>query len=55
VLKVALPLCIGTLIGSNIGAILNKRFSSAVLKIMFGMVFLYVSFKYVFLFFGAAL
>jgi uncharacterized membrane protein YfcA len=54
-LEVAVPLCIGTLIGSSIGAILNKRFPSAVLKIMFGVVFLYVSFKYILLFFGAAL
>jgi len=55
VLDIAVPLCIGTLIGSNIGGMLNKRFSSAVLKIMFGIVFLYVSFKYILLFFGAAL
>jgi uncharacterized membrane protein YfcA len=55
VLELAVPLCIGALIGSNIGAILNKHFPSAVLKIMFGMVFLYVSFKYILLFFGAAL
>lgn len=52
VFQAAVPLCIGTLIGSNIGAVLNRRFPSAVLKIMFGMVFSYVSFKYVVLFFG---
>ena len=51
VVQVAVPLCIGTMIGSNIGAILNKRFPSAVLKIMFGIVFLCVSFKYILLFF----
>ena len=55
VLDVAVPLCIGTLIGSNIGAILNRHFPSAVLRIMFGVVFLYVAFKYILLFFGAAL
>jgi len=55
ILQVAVPLCIGTLIGSNIGAVLNKRFPSALLKVMFGVVFLYVSFRYILLFFGAAL
>lgn len=55
VLKVAIPLCVGTLIGSNIGAVLNKHFPSSVLKVLFGMVFLYVSFKYIMLFFGATL
>ena len=49
---VILPLCIGTLVGSNIGAILNKRLLSPVLKIMFGMVFTFVALKYVLLFFG---
>ena len=55
ILSVALPLCIGTLIGSNIGSIINKRFSEPALKIMFGVTFLYVSSKYVFLFFGVKL
>lgn len=54
-LELALPLCIGTLIGANIGARLNKHFPSAVLRIMFGMLFLYVSFKYILLFLGASL
>ncbi|HUU30427.1 MAG TPA: sulfite exporter TauE/SafE family protein [archaeon] len=50
-LELAIPLCIGTLAGSNIGAVLNKRFRSSVLKIMFGTVFTYVSVKYILLFF----
>ena len=53
--QIAIPLCIGTLIGSNVGAILNKRFPSGVLKIIFGLLFLYVSFKYILLFLGATL
>lgn len=51
-LEVALPICLGTLIGSYIGAVLNKRFPSAVLKVMFGAVFLYVAFKFMMLFFS---
>jgi len=45
-LEVALPICLGTLIGSNIGAILNKRFPSPVLKMLFGIAFSYVSYRY---------
>jgi uncharacterized membrane protein YfcA len=41
-----IPLCIGTLIGSQFGAILNGRFSSPFLKILFGMVFVYVACRY---------
>jgi len=55
VISVALPLCIGTLIGSNVGASINKRFPAPMLKVMFGMTFLYVSFKYISLFFGVKL
>jgi uncharacterized membrane protein YfcA len=51
-LQALLPLCLGTLIGSNIGAILNKRFPSPVLKILFGTVFTYVAVKYILLFFA---
>jgi len=51
-LKVAIPICLGTVIGANIGAVLSKRFPSPVLKLMFGVTFLYVSSKYIFSFFG---
>ena len=51
-IETILPLCLGTLIGSNIGAILNKHSPSPVLKIMFGMVFTYISIKYILLFLG---
>ena len=46
------PLCIGTLIGSRFGAILNGRFPSPFLKVMFGMVFVYVASRYL-MFFNA--
>jgi len=55
VILAALPLCIGTLLGSNVGASINKRFPAPMLKVLFGMTFLYVSFKYIFLFYGAKL
>lgn len=55
IISAALPLCLGALIGSNVGAIVNKRFPTPMLKIMFGMTFLYVSSKYIFLFFGVKL
>jgi uncharacterized membrane protein YfcA len=50
-LPVAFPICLGTLIGSNIGAILNKRSPSSVLKILFGIAFSYVSYQYILIFF----
>ena len=45
-LPVVLPICLGTLIGSNIGAVLNKHFPSSFLKILFGVAFSYVSYQY---------
>jgi uncharacterized membrane protein YfcA len=50
-LPVALPICLGTLVGSNIGAVLNKRFPSSVLKILFGIAFSCVSYRYILIFF----
>jgi len=44
--NVLIPLCIGTLIGSRFGATLNGRISSPLLKILFGVVFVYVACKY---------
>jgi uncharacterized membrane protein YfcA len=46
-LGVALPICAGTLLGANLGALLNKRFSSGILKLIFGLIFFYVSFKFI--------
>ncbi|MBU4304042.1 MAG: sulfite exporter TauE/SafE family protein [Candidatus Omnitrophica bacterium] len=48
----ALILCAGTVIGAYVGARLNKEFPPSLLKLLFGLVFLYVSLKYIFLFWG---
>ena len=50
--EIALPICIGTLIGANVGATLNGRFPSSWMKLAFGTVFCVVSLKYFFSFFG---
>jgi uncharacterized membrane protein YfcA len=50
-LSVALPMCLGALLGANLGAKLNKRFSSGSLRLAFGLVFCYVSLKFILLFF----
>lgn len=42
-------LCVGTFLGSQIGAWLNGRFSAPWLKILFGALFLFVAFKYIML------
>ena len=55
VIKTALPLCLGALIGSNMGAILNRHFASSLLKIIFGIAFLCISFKYIWMFSGVKL
>jgi len=52
ILDYAIPLCIGTFIGANIGARLSARFPSPLLKIVFGLVFIYVAVKYYLLFLG---
>jgi uncharacterized membrane protein YfcA len=46
-LGLALPACVGTLVGANLGALLNGRCSSAALKLVFGLVFAYVSLKFI--------
>ena len=45
-LQVALPICAGTLVGANLGALLNKQFPSNTIKLIFGLVFSYVSLKF---------
>ena len=52
--EVALPICLGTLIGANLGAILNKRFASNVVKFLFGLVFSFISAKFILSFFGVS-
>ena len=51
-LDVALPICLGAFLGANLGAILNSRFQSNYLRLLFGLVFFYVSLKFVFSSFG---
>ena len=51
-LNVALPICLGTLLGASFGARLNKIFSSGVLRIAFGLVFCYVALKFILSFMG---
>jgi len=50
-LEVALPICVGTLLGSNLGAILNRRFPSRAVKFVFGVVFCYISLRFILPFF----
>lgn len=44
--QLLIPLCMGTLIGSQLGATLNGRVSSPFLKILFGLVFISIAGKY---------
>ncbi len=46
-LNVALPICMGTLLGANLGAKLNKSFPSSTLRLIFGLMFSYVSLKFI--------
>jgi uncharacterized membrane protein YfcA len=51
----AIPICLGTLIGAATGARLNKHFPSTSLKLIFGLVFAYVSAKFILSFFGVGI
>ena len=53
--NVAFPICLGTLIGANLGAILNKRFAASSIKLAFGLVFSYVSLKFILSSFGVSI
>jgi uncharacterized membrane protein YfcA len=46
-LGLALPACAGTLLGANLGALVNRRIPSGTLKLIFGVVFVYVALKFV--------
>jgi uncharacterized membrane protein YfcA len=48
---VALPTCVGTVVGANVGALVNRRIPSGTLKFTFGLVFVYVALKFILLFF----
>jgi hypothetical protein len=47
---VTIPVCVGTLIGANVGAWINKRSRSDVMKLAFGLLFVAVSFKFLWTF-----
>jgi len=51
-INMLIPLCLGTLIGARIGATLNGKLNSPFLKVLFGMVFIYVASKYLMMFGG---
>jgi uncharacterized membrane protein YfcA len=46
----ALPLCLGTFVGANLGAVMNRHFPSPGLKLLFGLVFTLVSLRFIFSF-----
>jgi len=52
VLAAALPLCLGTLVGSNLGALLNRRARAGVVQIAFGLVFVFVALRFIASFLG---
>jgi uncharacterized membrane protein YfcA len=47
VLALALPLGFGALLGANLGAWFNRRFPSRTLKVVFGLLFAFVSAKFI--------
>ena len=46
-LGIALPVCLGCLVGAQLGAAINHRVPSALLKILFGLVFSWVSLRFI--------
>jgi len=54
-IPVAVTLGVGALIGAIYGAKLVAKFKPAALKFLFGLLFLYVSLKYIFIYFGVAI
>ena len=54
-IPVAVTLGVGALIGAIYGAKLVAKFKPAALKFLFGLLFLYVSLKYIFIYFGIAI
>jgi hypothetical protein len=46
-LDLALPVCLGCLVGAQLGAVINHNSPSRLLKLMFGFVFAWVSFRFI--------
>jgi uncharacterized membrane protein YfcA len=53
--ETVIPICAGTLMGSVIGARINRHSPSTALKLIFGLVFAYVSAKFILSFFGVGI
>jgi uncharacterized membrane protein YfcA len=51
-INMLVPLCFGTLIGARIGAAVNGKLNAPVLKLLFGLAFIYVDAKYLMIFGG---
>lgn len=49
-IKIALIISAGALIGANIGAVINKKFPSVLIKLLFGLLFIIIAVKYIRLF-----
>ncbi len=45
-INMLVPLCFGTLIGARIGATVNGKLNAPIIKVLFGLVFIYVASKY---------
>jgi hypothetical protein len=54
-IPVAITLGLGAVIGAIFGAKLVARFKPALLKFIFGLLFLYVALKYIFIYFGVTI
>ena len=47
-LGAAVPLCVGTVVGANLGARINRRSPSSLLKLVFGLMFLVVAARFIY-------
>jgi hypothetical protein len=52
-LAVAAPVCVGTLLGANAGVAVNGRISSSVLRLVFGLLFVFIAGRFMILSWGA--
>jgi uncharacterized membrane protein YfcA len=54
-INMLVPLCFGTLIGARIGAAVNGKLNAPVLKLLFGLAFIYVDSKYLMILVGSSI
>jgi uncharacterized membrane protein YfcA len=45
--QVAIPIGLGALLGANLGTVLNRRWPSRLIKLLFGVIFIFVSLKFI--------